>query len=287
MLATVTRSLVVVATLVAGAATADEVKVFQLPEGAGPHDVAPAPDGRIWYSAQGSGALGIIDPATGAVRQVPLGEGSAPHGVIQGPDGAAWLTDGGLNAIVRVDPRTDAVKVWPLPEDAGYANLNTATFDRKGTLWFTGQAGIYGSLDPATGSMRVWKDPDGPGPYGITTTPDGRVFYASLAGSHIAEIDTATGDEAPDRPADGGPGGATRMGRQQGRHLGQRVEQRAAQPLHAGQRRLAGLEAAGGHAARLRGLRRRRRHGLGQRLRRQRGAVLRPRDRAVHGDLPG
>ena len=35
------------------------------------------------------------------------------------------------------------------------------------------------------------------------------------------------------------------MGRQQGRHLDQRVEQRAAQPLPAGQRRLAVLEAAG------------------------------------------
>src|SRR3954454_4574029 len=193
MLAVIARALVVVATLAAGAAMAAEVKVFQLPEGSGPHDVAPVPDGRIWYSAQGAGALGIIDPATGTVRQGLLGEGAAPHGVIQGPDGAAWLTDGGLNAIVRVDPRTDEVKTWPLPEDAGYANLNTATFDRKGTLWFTGQAGVYGRLDPATGSLRVWKDPDGPGPYGITTTPDGRVFYASLAGSHLAEIDTATG----------------------------------------------------------------------------------------------
>src|SRR4051812_49151326 len=113
MLATVTRPLLLVTTLMAGAAVAAEVKVFQLPEGAGPHDVAPAADSRIWYSAQGSGALGIIEPATGALRQVSLGEGSAPHGVIQGPDGAAWLTDGGLNAIVRVDSRTDAVKVWP------------------------------------------------------------------------------------------------------------------------------------------------------------------------------
>ena len=206
MLATITRSLALAATLAAGTATAAEVKVFQVPEGAGPHDVAPAPDGKVWFSAQGSGALGIIDPATGEVRQVPLGEGSAPHGVIQGPDGAAWLTDGGLNAIVRVDPRTEEVKAWPLPEDAGYANLNTATFDGNGNLWFTGQAGIYGRLDPAAGSMRVWKDPDGRGPYGITTTPDGRVFYASLAGSHIAEIDTATGEKRRIDPPTAGQG---------------------------------------------------------------------------------
>jgi streptogramin lyase len=31
------------------------------------------------------------------------------------------------------------------------------------------------------------------GPYGITTTPDGDVYYASLAGSHIARIDPDTG----------------------------------------------------------------------------------------------
>jgi hypothetical protein len=59
MLATSTRFLVPAATLVAGAAAADETKVFQLPEGAGPHDAAPAPDGRIRYSAQGAGAPGI------------------------------------------------------------------------------------------------------------------------------------------------------------------------------------------------------------------------------------
>ena len=74
MLATITRSLALAATLAAGTAMAAEVKVFQVPEGAGPHDVAAAPDGKVWFSAQGSGALGIIDPATGEVRQVPLGE---------------------------------------------------------------------------------------------------------------------------------------------------------------------------------------------------------------------
>jgi virginiamycin B lyase len=39
------------------------------------------------------------------------------------------------------------------------------------------------------GRVQVFKAPGGPGPYGITTTPDGSVYYASLAGNHIAKID--------------------------------------------------------------------------------------------------
>ena len=35
--------------------------------------------------------------------------------------------------------------------------------------------------------------PGGSGPYGITTTPNGEVYYASLANNHIARIDTETG----------------------------------------------------------------------------------------------
>lgn len=161
--------------------------------GARLHDVAPAVDGGVWYTAQGSGELGHLDLRTGQSRLIKLGEGSAPHGVIVGPDGAPWITDGGLNAIVRVDPSSGAVRRWPLPAGRERANLNTATFDRRGMHWFTGQAGVYGRLDPATGQMQVWDAPRGRGPYGIATAPDGNVYYASLAGNHIARLDLATG----------------------------------------------------------------------------------------------
>jgi virginiamycin B lyase len=164
-----------------------------VPAGSRPHDVAPARDGTVWYTAQASGELGRLDPRTGRTRHVKLGDGSAPHGVIVGPDGAPWITDSGLNAIVRVDPRTLAVQRYPLPARWGNVNLNTATFDRRGVLWFTGQSGVYGRLDPSTGALRVFAAPGGAGPYGITTTPSGDVYYASLAGSHIARIDRVTG----------------------------------------------------------------------------------------------
>ena len=171
------------------------VQEYPLPRGHRVHDVwaDPAPDGPVWFSAQGSGHLGVLDPKTGKVELVALGSGSSPHGVIAGADGSPWLTDGGQNAIVRVDRRSREVKVWKLPADTGYANLNTATFDAKGVHWFTGQAGIYGRLDPRSGEVRIFKAPKGRGPYGIHVTPDGVVYYASLAGSHIARIDAASG----------------------------------------------------------------------------------------------
>jgi virginiamycin B lyase len=169
------------------------IRAFEVPAGSHPHDVAPAVDGGVWYTGQGVGTLGHLDPATGQVREVTLGAGSAPHGVIVGPDGAPWITDGGLNAIVRVDPAAYAVRTFPLPADRPGANLNTAAFDGDGTLWFTGQSGIYGRLDPRTGEMAVFDDPDGRGPYGMTSTPGGDIWYASLAGSHIARVDRATG----------------------------------------------------------------------------------------------
>jgi virginiamycin B lyase len=177
-----------------------QLRTFAVPSGSHPHDVAPAADGSVWYTAQGSGELGHLDPATGQTKHVKLGAGSAPHGVIVGPDGAPWITDGGLNAIVRVDPKTDEVTRYPLPAGTPNANLNTAVFGKDGTLWFTGQAGYYGRLDPSSGRVEVFSAPRGPGPYGITATPDGTVYYASLAGSHIARIDVATGTASPIDP---------------------------------------------------------------------------------------
>jgi virginiamycin B lyase len=166
---------------------------YAVPPGSGPHDVAPAPDGTVWYTGQRSGELGWLDPKTGETKQVKLGKGSAPHGVIVGPDGAPWVTDGGLNAIVRVDPATLAMRTFPLPANRANANLNTAAFDTRGILWFTGQNGIYGQLDPKTGKMAVFDAPKGDGPYGIISTPDGSVYYVSLAGNYLGRINPQTG----------------------------------------------------------------------------------------------
>ncbi len=171
-----------------------DIEVFDVPAGARPHDVAPALDGGVWYTAQGQGALGYLDPATGEARQIALGPGSSPHGVIVGEDGDAWVTDSGLNAMVRVDAETEAVTAYPLPADRPNVNLNTAAFDGRGRIWFTGQGGVVGVLDPSTEEMRVFDAPRGRGPYGIDATPEGEIYFASLAGSYVGRVDLDTGD---------------------------------------------------------------------------------------------
>src|SRR6267154_131735 len=170
-----------------------EMRTFPVLAGAGAHDVYPAPDGAVWFTAQSAGKLGRLDPKTGKSELIALGPGAAPHGVIVEPDGAAWVTEGGQNAIARVDAATRAVKLFPLPKERRNANLNTATFDRQGVLWFTGQNGIYGRLDTKTGAVAVFDAPRGTGPYGIATTPDGQVFFASLTGNYLGQIDLETG----------------------------------------------------------------------------------------------
>lgn len=170
------------------------------PRPTGIHDLAPAPDGGVWFTAQRSGHLGWFDPKSARSELIALGAGSAPHGVIAGPDGAAWITDGGLGEIVRVGWPDRAVRRFPLPEGTPYANLNTAAFDGDGRLWFTGQSGVVGHLVPKTGAIDVKLAPRGRGPYGICATPQGEVWWCSLAGSFIARIDRRSGESVVVEP---------------------------------------------------------------------------------------
>ena len=174
-------------------ASGPRLQEYDVPAGSGPHDVAVTADGIVWYTAQRTGKLGRLDPATRHVTEVPLGSGSHPHGVIIGRDGAPWVTDTGRNAIVRVDPATLRLRTFPMPAGRRNVSAHTPAVGRDGTIWFTGNAGFYGRVSPDTGRVEVFDAPRGGGPYGITVTPNGDVYYASLAHHYVARVDPVTG----------------------------------------------------------------------------------------------
>ncbi len=190
------RAIAIVVTTIGFAASGlanERVSYFPVKQGSRPHDVAVGADGKVWYSGQGNGTLGLVDPKTGKDESIPIGTGSSPHGVIVGPDGSPWLTDGGLNANVRYDIKTKKFDYYALPPQMPYANLNTGVFDKDGIYWFTGQNGVHGYVNPKTGKHESWKSPRR-GTYGITVTPSNEVWYVALAGDHLGKIDKASGN---------------------------------------------------------------------------------------------
>jgi virginiamycin B lyase len=50
-----------------------------------------------------------------------------------------------------------------------------------------------GVIQATTGDMKVWDAPKGRGPYGMTGTPKGDIWFVSLAGSYLANVDLETG----------------------------------------------------------------------------------------------
>ena len=66
------------------AVRAAEMTFYQLPAGAYPHDVAPAPDGTVWISGQRQGFAGRFDPKTGHLEKIHSGRARHPMALSSG-----------------------------------------------------------------------------------------------------------------------------------------------------------------------------------------------------------
>src|SRR5439155_2224813 len=67
------------------------VKYYPIEARVGLHDVAPAPDGTIWFTGQGNGTLGGLVPRDGSSKLVLFCKCAAPYGVIIGSGGSRWI----------------------------------------------------------------------------------------------------------------------------------------------------------------------------------------------------
>ena len=169
---------------------------FAVAPGSHPHDVAAAPQagGPVYYTAQATGMLGVLDPATGRDDEI---RARRRIGAARRRRGSRWrAVDHRRRA--ECDPARrpgDACdQALAASRIGGRREPQHADVRSSRPVWFTGQSGFYGRLDPASGDVSVWRAPRGAGPYGMTTTPSGDVYYASLAGNHIARIDVETGE---------------------------------------------------------------------------------------------
>ncbi|MGI8984632.1 MAG: Vgb family protein [Acidimicrobiales bacterium] len=108
------------------------VTYYPVVAGSRPHDVAPAPDGSVWYTAH-AGQVAVHDPATGSWREWKL-PGTRPHAyaVYVDEKDRVWLSDFGANALVIFDPSTEQFRSFA--SDAPNASVRQI-LGRPGEVW--------------------------------------------------------------------------------------------------------------------------------------------------------
>jgi streptogramin lyase len=197
---------------------ANDVGVYNPTKGITEYSLAPAninvpefksqitagPDGNLWFTEPG--AIGIFSPTTNSViGQVGLPSGGVtqiPAAITLGPDGNIWFTESvpatGVSAVGVINAKSQTY----ITEFATATSSNPQgiTAGPDGNIWFTeSAAGAIGSVtvnsqtDPTQDTLNTpipipTKGETGgvvtnPTPLGITTGPDGNVWFADSAGA--------------------------------------------------------------------------------------------------------
>jgi virginiamycin B lyase len=181
-------------------------KEWELPRGARPHGLLVAPDGKVFYTGNGNGTIGELDPATGQVAvHKTLSGGGGPHTIVMADDATLWFTMQSGDRIGRLERNTGRITEYPT-RNGPYG----LTLDKAGNVWFCQFGGTsLGRLDPKTGKITELDMGAHSHPRRIATAPDGMLWVTQYGKGTLAKVDPVAGKIVKEYPlpagASGGP----------------------------------------------------------------------------------
>ena len=137
--------------------------------GGKPTDLAPAPDGAIWFTGTGASAIGRLAP-DGTVRMFPLSAGHDASSIAIGPAGDVWFTQYGFYKTAEFGPP-------PPARAAGHGRIFADGIMTEYPLP-TIDSNRAGRADPLSGVL----------PGGITAGPDGAMWFTEAGADQIGRI---------------------------------------------------------------------------------------------------
>jgi virginiamycin B lyase len=158
-----------------------EVTEYPMPDHAAgdPHSLVFDNKGTLWFTVQLGNFVGRLDPRTGTITlKLSPSRDSKPYGIAVSFNGIPFFCEFGTNKIASIDPQTMKITEYLLPKKARPRRLAITHDD---VIYYTDfSRGYLGRLDPRSGNVDEWPSPGGPGsgPYGITVTADGMVWYS-------------------------------------------------------------------------------------------------------------
>ena len=192
-----------------GRSTKVAITEYDLPRrNALPHDVIVDRDGKVWYSDFGAQVVGVMDPKTGATKDIaiPVVRADQPKGGLDiefDPDGNLWLAMMYQAAIAMIDRKTHEVSVFPFPDEwistSAQASMVSPTHsDVDGKVWTNNQEDHSSyRLDLASGkfeNLGPAKTPDGKQirAYGMPSDEQNNLYQLEFGGGHIGRRDAKT-----------------------------------------------------------------------------------------------
>ncbi len=165
-----------------------------------PQGIAIGRDRGAWFTEECGNKIARLDPYDGGIVEFPVPiRDSHPLGIVAGPDGALWFTQR-FSAIGRIT--TDGQITEYALDPAASAQRITVGRDRA--LWLT-ELGTSRIGRITTGKLTEFPVAGRAGP-GITTGPDGAVWFTQFAANTSSRMDltgTVTNTYAIPTPASG------------------------------------------------------------------------------------
>jgi streptogramin lyase len=166
---------------------AGAITEFALPApGSQPTAITAGPDGALWFTQASRAVIGRIT-AAGDITEFPISDTAG--GITSGPDGNLWFTISVPNhrRVARMTvggqvtefPATFPVAITAGPDDhLWYLSGDTLNFNVSGV----------GRMAPAGSAVEFGTPTFAGDPRGITTGPDGNVWFTEFEGSRIGRI---------------------------------------------------------------------------------------------------
>ena len=156
------------------------IKTYLMPDSSvrDPHTLIMDKAGNnIWFTAQGSGAIGRLNISSGKIDIIKTGERTNPYGIAIDSKGRVWANLFRTNTIAMIDPNTLELERIALPRDS--ARSRRLVVDSEDAVWYVDYAkGYLGRYDAASNKFEEYLLPSGATsrPYGMAIDDRDRIW---------------------------------------------------------------------------------------------------------------
>jgi len=180
-----------------------------------PHDAAADASGMIWYADFGSHVLGMLDPKTGTVTElpIPITKPGAPVGsldLVFDKQENIWLGTMYQGSLARFDRQSKTFQTWGSPtykdrDEARIAMVMPVSHDVDGQVWIGGddeyqvdvKTGTWKAIDYSVGMPKGSPVIKQLSSYGVSADSKNNFYGMNLNGTYIIKVDAHTKQVTP------------------------------------------------------------------------------------------